>query len=330
MRHTFFLIVCSVMLSTVFGCSTPCYCHGSKYYCSYKSLTTVPSGIPNTTTLLELKENQITEIKVDEFQGMAALENLYLDNNLITKLVPNVFQDLTALKTLYLYSNLITNLVPNVFQDLTALTKLDLNTNQITEIKVDAFQGMAALEKLYLYGNRITNLVLNVFQDLTALKILYLDGNLITNLVPNVFQHLTALKTLLLDQNPLNCGNCEMSQLKLFLQNQNLGTAGATCIGTSIKVVTFDFTNCTATETSTLYTTNSNVGSSSDTFPATETNTLNTTKSNVGSTSEADSIAIITGAVTGAVVVLCVIAFFVIRKVCSCASNVKTVVHPSI
>ncbi|XP_063425424.1 protein slit-like [Mytilus trossulus] len=167
---------------------------------------------------------------------------------------------------------------------------------------------MTALKELYLYGNRITNLVPNVFQDLTALKILSLGDNQITEINVNSFQGLAALEILNLSQNPLNCGNCEMLQLKSFLQNQTYGNAGAACNGTGIEVVDFDFTDCTATET----------------------NTLNTTKSNVGSTSEADNIAIITGTVTGAVVVLCVIAFFVMRKVCNYASNGKTVVHPSI
>lgn len=48
-----------------------------------------------------------------------------------------------------------------------------------------------------------------------------------------------------LSDNPLNCANCELLQLKLFLQNQTFGGAGATCIGTSIAVVDFNFTDCT-------------------------------------------------------------------------------------
>ncbi|XP_052063942.1 protein slit-like [Mytilus californianus] len=164
-------------------------------------------------------------------------------------------------------------------------TELHLNDNQITEINVNAFQGMAALKRLYLYRNQITDLNVMIFQGLAAL--IYLD----------------------LSQNPLNCSNCEMSQLKLFLQNQTYGNAGATCNGTKITVVNFDFTDCTATETK----------------------TLNTTNRNLGSTSEDNKTAVIAGTVTGAVVVvvICVITFLVIRKVCS-ASDGKTVVQPSI
>lgn len=52
MHHTFVLLVCTFLKSTVFGCPSACVCDGTIVDCKAKSLTTVPSGIPNTTTHL--------------------------------------------------------------------------------------------------------------------------------------------------------------------------------------------------------------------------------------------------------------------------------------
>ncbi|VDI54931.1 Hypothetical predicted protein [Mytilus galloprovincialis] len=109
----------------------------------------------------------------------------------------------------------------------------------------------------------------------------------------------------------MNCANCELLQLKLFLQNQTFGGAGATCIGTSIAVVDFNFTDCTEITVIT-------------------TQYDNVTSAVTSVTPNDDNLAIIAGTVTGAVVVPFVIAFFAIRKVCGCTSAEKTVVHPSI
>ncbi|CAC5370976.1 unnamed protein product [Mytilus coruscus] len=48
-----------------------------------------------------------------------------------------------------------------------------------------------------------------------------------------------------LGANPLNCFNCELLQLKQFLQNQTFGDADAKCDGTNHMVVDFNFTDCT-------------------------------------------------------------------------------------
>ncbi|CAG2215353.1 unnamed protein product [Mytilus edulis] len=79
-----------------------------------------------------------------------------------------------------------------------------------------------------------------------VLNRIYLSNNDLTVLEENIFQDLTALETLDLSDNPLTC--CELLDLKLFLQNKNLGDAGAMCHGTSTMLVDFNFTDCTAQE----------------------------------------------------------------------------------
>ncbi|XP_063404220.1 uncharacterized protein LOC134687691 [Mytilus trossulus] len=59
---------------------------------------------------------------------------------------------------------------------------------------------------------------------------------------------MTSLKELRLDNNPLDCLNCELEKIKIFLQNHtNLGDTGARCDGQLL--IRHSFTNCKESET---------------------------------------------------------------------------------
>ncbi|CAG2188924.1 unnamed protein product [Mytilus edulis] len=71
----------------------------------------------------------------------------------------------------------------------------------------------------------------------------WLQENQITTLDGNLFQSMTSLQELRLEDNPLDCLNCELEQIKIFLQNHtNLGNAGARCEGQLL--ISHSFTNC--------------------------------------------------------------------------------------
>ncbi|XP_052068533.1 protein slit-like isoform X2 [Mytilus californianus] len=242
MRQTIFLIICTVFKSTVLGCPEACSCDGSTVFCGLKGLTTVPSEIPNSTTVLDLQENQITSIDENIFNGFTRLQTLKLNTNRITSLDENIFNGLTELQTLDLQHNQITSLDENIFNGLTALQILSLQNNQITSLDENIFSGLTGLEGLELQNNQITSLDENIFNGLTALETLELQTNQITSLDENIFNGLTALQILDLHGNPLNCSNCELEHLKFFLQNHNLEDTGAMCNGT--MVVDYGFINC--------------------------------------------------------------------------------------
>ncbi|VDI76653.1 Hypothetical predicted protein [Mytilus galloprovincialis] len=283
-----------------------------------------------------------TESELKHWQTLFSILNdyysrRYLYSNQITTLQQGTFQDLPKLDRLYLYSNQITTIQQGTFQDLPELDRLYLYSNQITTLQQGTFQDLPKLDRLYLDGNQLTTIQQGAFQNLPTLTNLDLSNNDLTVLEENIFQDLTALQTLDLSDNPLTC--CELLHLKLFLQNKTLGDAGAMCHGTSIKLIDFNFTDCTAQESdviTTMETTTDTLPSITNPVETSEITTtadnnipLNTTNSNVGSRYEDDNSAIIAGTVTGALVVLFVIALFVIRKFC-CTSADTTLVHPSI
>lgn len=65
MHQTFFWVIFSVLKSTVYGCPSACFCDGTTVNCIDKNLTTVPSGISNTTTHLWVFEIRVISWKFD-------------------------------------------------------------------------------------------------------------------------------------------------------------------------------------------------------------------------------------------------------------------------
>nr|3G39_A Chain A, Variable lymphocyte receptor VLRB.2D [Petromyzon marinus] len=111
------------------ACPSQCSCSGTTVDCSGKSLASVPTGIPTTTQVLYLYDNQIT------------------------KLEPGVFDRLTQLTRLDLDNNQLTVLPAGVFDKLTQLTQLSLNDNQLKSIPRGAFDNLKSLTHIWLLNN---------------------------------------------------------------------------------------------------------------------------------------------------------------------------------
>ena len=102
---------------------------------------------------LGLSNKSITALAAGDFDGLTALETLYLYGNALTTLPAGVFDELTALKTLDLDFNGLTTLPDGVFDELTALDQLFLEDNGLDMLPAGVFDGLTALTKLTLLGN---------------------------------------------------------------------------------------------------------------------------------------------------------------------------------
>ena len=86
------------------------------------------------------------------FDGLIALEYLYLRRNSLSTLPAGVFDGLTALTTLDLWINSLSTLPAGVFDGLTALTQLWLGENSLATLPAGVFDGLRA-DALYLFDN---------------------------------------------------------------------------------------------------------------------------------------------------------------------------------
>jgi slit protein 2 len=92
----------------VSACPNLCACDPAekKVDCSRRGLTSIPTGIPDSTKFLDLRANKLTKIDANSFSNLHALEVLNLIENNISLIHPNAFAGLNSLRELVLWKKL--------------------------------------------------------------------------------------------------------------------------------------------------------------------------------------------------------------------------------
>lgn len=204
-------------------CPFRCQCHLRVVQCSDIGLEQVPKDIPPDTTLLDLQNNKITEIKDNDFKTLKNLHALILVNNKIKSIGPNAFASLTKLERLYLsknnlkelpvnmpktiqelrvHENMITKVKRSVLDGLNHMIVIELGTNPIDSAGIEkgAFQGMKKLSYLRIADTNITNIPKGLPNSLTEL---HLDGNQIAKIDSESLNGLNNLAKLGLSYNTI-------------------------------------------------------------------------------------------------------------------------------
>ncbi|XP_029102977.1 decorin [Scleropages formosus] len=205
-------------------CPFRCQCHLRVVQCSDLGLKKVPEKIPSDTTLLDLQNNKITEIRESDFKNLKGLHALILVNNLITMIHPKAFMPLGKLQRLYLSKNLLKEMPSNMPK---SLQELRIHENQIAKIKKASFQGMGQVIVMELGSNPLksSGIESGVFADLkrvsyiriadtnvteipkglpNSLSELHLDGNKITKVQADRLKGLKNLAKLGLSHNEIS------------------------------------------------------------------------------------------------------------------------------
>ncbi|KAJ7994444.1 hypothetical protein DPEC_G00249330 [Dallia pectoralis] len=203
-------------------CPIGCHCLLRVVQCSDFGMISVPKKIPTDTLMIDLQNNEITEIKEEDFKGMNKLYALFLVNNNISKIHPKAFRDLERLKLLYLSYNQITQIPANLPKN---IMELRIHDNLISKVQKEAFKGLKSLHVLEMSSNPIANsgMELGAFDNMDALYIriaeahltaipkdlpstitdLHLDYNKITKVEIEDFLRYKNLKRLSLDFNQI-------------------------------------------------------------------------------------------------------------------------------
>ncbi|MBN3293379.1 SLIT2 protein, partial [Polypterus senegalus] len=189
---------------SVLQCPDACTCSNNIVDCRGKSLTEIPTNLPETITEIRLEQNAIKVIPPGAFSPYKKLRRIDLSNNQISELAPDAFQGLRSLNSLVLYGNKITELPKGLFEGLFALQLLLLNANKINCLRVDAFQDLHNLNLLSLYDNKLQTIAKGTFASLRAIQTLHLA------------------------QNPFIC-DCHLKWLADYLHENPIETSGARC-----------------------------------------------------------------------------------------------------
>ncbi|XP_061085613.1 decorin-like [Conger conger] len=131
-------------------CPFRCQCHLRVIQCSDLGLKSVPDKIPSDTTLLDLQNNKITEIKENDFKVLKGLHALILVNNKISIIHAKAFMPLAKLQRLYLSKNQLKDMPNNMPK---SLQELRIHENQISKIKKASFEGLLNVIVMELGSN---------------------------------------------------------------------------------------------------------------------------------------------------------------------------------
>lgn len=186
-----FLLSPALLLSS--DCPADCSCPDQdSIFCVNRQSRTVPS-VTATTKELYVFLNGIQILSHNDFRGLASLILLDLSQNELTEIPDGVFGTLSKLKNLDLSSNHITHIQKGSFSGLVQLERLYLYANRIHSIHLEAFKGLDALLELKLQGNQLSSLPFMHFPKLLLIDLSY---NYMPTLGASDLQtpHLEALK----------------------------------------------------------------------------------------------------------------------------------------
>lgn len=193
-------------------------------------------------SVLDLSENQLTELSRNAFTALPELKYLNLSHNahLIT-LPSNIFHKLTSLKvidlsytglktlpadllskstsiqSIYCSNNGITEISDGVFSNLLNLTTVDLSYNSINNIRPSAFVNVMNIRKLILKGNQLNSFKGEFFNTGTSLEFLDISDNQLSYLFPSSFRIHPRLKEIRAANNKFNFFPAELIATLQFL-----------------------------------------------------------------------------------------------------------------
>lgn len=157
-------------------CPPKCMCFVNTVRCMFQKLTRVPR-VPSNTTVLDLRFNNIADVRPGSFHGLNELHTLLLNDNRIRHLHPRTFEGAPNLRILYLYKNRIDRISPAAFAGLPKLEQLYLHYNHLRDIAKGTFNDLPALERLFLHNNMLHRLPADAFHNVGPMTRLRLDSN---------------------------------------------------------------------------------------------------------------------------------------------------------
>lgn len=162
------------------------------------------SGLESTLISLDLSQNRISNL-VGPPLTLMSLEVLDLSDNQLTELARNTFSLLPALQSLNLSRNTHLSNIPVVLlQKLNDLRVIDLSYSGVKSIPLEFFAKSNALREIYLSHNSISEISEGTFSNMPNITVIDLSYNNITNIKPGSFVNIMNIRKLTLKGNQLN------------------------------------------------------------------------------------------------------------------------------
>uniref|UniRef100_A0A8C8DMY6 Ig-like domain-containing protein n=1 Tax=Oryzias sinensis TaxID=183150 RepID=A0A8C8DMY6_9TELE len=212
--------VLALVVSRSLSCPRSCNCYQTnEVHCTFRSLLTVPPGLPAQTRRINLGFNSIRRLQNKSLSGLRKVELLMLHSNDLHHLSDAVFRDMNSLQILKLSYNKLREISSTLtFSGLTSLLRLYLDHNLLQHIHPRALLQLPSLRLLRLQGNRLHQLHPHTLCTLSLLNTYYfstlrhldLSNNSLTTLPKDSLATAPLLETLILHSNPWSC-DCRLN-----------------------------------------------------------------------------------------------------------------------
>lgn len=153
--------------------------------------------------ILDLGDNQLTNLSDNIFSPLRNLRYLYLTHNRIDSIRENSFRGLESLEEIYISNNQLKTIPYQVFSTARQLRVIDISGNYLVSLQANSFSPNKALQDLRLSENKLTMLPSELFSELRQLRYLRLNTNKIYTIPRGLFADLNSLETLDLSDNPI-------------------------------------------------------------------------------------------------------------------------------
>ncbi|XP_067642874.1 uncharacterized protein [Eurosta solidaginis] len=145
--------------------------------CNGAGLTQIPKDLPTTTLIIDLSENNITQLNTEDFANITKVREINLSGNRLSTIKKEIFSGLKHLQRIRLIDNQLTQLEPDTFSDAVDLSELDLSNNSILLRSDGPFLVQPSLLKFSCRNCSWTQLYDDTFTGLAGLNTLNLDFN---------------------------------------------------------------------------------------------------------------------------------------------------------
>ncbi|XP_067844890.1 toll-like receptor 1 [Heptranchias perlo] len=133
------------------------------------SLSTVPKNLPSHTHILDLSQNNITEIHIQDFASLHWLKSLNLSSNKISNLARGFLRSNQELECLDLSNNELSSIECHFLHNVTSLKYLDISDNSFLSLTLGkAFRFLKDLEYLGLGSRKTIKLQKNDLKEVSG------------------------------------------------------------------------------------------------------------------------------------------------------------------
>ncbi|XP_045777730.1 leucine-rich repeat-containing protein 15-like [Maniola jurtina] len=180
----------------------------------------------NDTIKLTLRACRISQVELEAFENLFALEYLDISQNKISELKLGVLDGMLQVNHLNLSHNLLTEF--SLFDQKPNLNTLDLSGNKIENLELAIFDPLVKLKWLDLSDNALKGKDINpyIFDQSTKINYISFARNNMNQSPENLLSALEDLRTLNLDR-------CLLTEIPAFATGRNLRTLRELIISTN-------------------------------------------------------------------------------------------------